>query len=59
MMCLDKNAKIISTTGYTSRELYQIRNDKNINTGKDFYMVGMGHASTVAFAVSLNSPKSK
>lgn len=60
MMCLDKNAKIISTTGYTSRELYQMRNDKNINTGKDFYMVGgMGHASTVAFAVSLNSPKSK
>ncbi|OUW73502.1 MAG: phosphonopyruvate decarboxylase [Pelagibacteraceae bacterium TMED216] len=57
---LKNNTKIISTTGYTSRELYQIRKNKKNNNGKDFYMVGgMGHTSTVAFAVSLINTKSQ
>ena len=34
-------SKIISTTGYTSRELFQIRKYKNTHyQGNDFYMVG-------------------
>ena len=55
---IDKNTKIISTTGYTSRELFQIRSSKNTNIGQDFYMVGgMGHATSVSIGVALNSKK--
>ena len=39
---IKKNTKLISTTGYTSRELFQIRKHENIKVGKDFYMVGGG-----------------
>ena len=47
---------IISTTGYTSRELHQIRKDKNIKNGKDFYMVGgMGHTSMIGLTSSIFS----
>ncbi len=54
-----KNTRIISTTGYTSRELYQIRRNEKFKKGKDFYMVGgMGHASSVALGVSLKKKKS-
>ena len=50
------NSKIVSTTGYTSRELMQIRKNKKIKKGKDFYMVGgMGHSSAVAAGYSINS----
>ena len=46
---IKKNTRIISTTGYTSRELFKIRKEKNISNGKDFYMVGgMGHSLSVA-----------
>ena len=50
--------KIISTTGYTSRELMELRKKFNFNKGKDFYMVGgMGHSSSVAVGYALNSKK--
>jgi phosphonopyruvate decarboxylase len=50
-----KDTKIISTTGYTSRELFQIRKNKNLKAGKDFYMVGgMGHSLMVSLGHSLN-----
>ena len=55
---ISDNTKIISTTGYTSRELAQIRKEKRLFKGKDFYMVGaMGHASMVSLGYSLNSKK--
>ena len=55
---ISNDTKIISTTGYTSRELAQIRKEKKLFKGKDFYMVGgMGHASMVSFGYSLNSKK--
>ena len=55
---ISNNSKIISTTGYTSRELMQIRKEKKLFKGKDFYMVGgMGHASMVSLGYSLNSKK--
>ena len=45
---LSSNSLIVSTTGYTSRELYQLRYLKGENTSKDFLMVGgMGHAVSV------------
>ena len=37
---ITKSNEIVSTTGYTSRELYQIRLDNDFKLGKDFYMVG-------------------
>lgn len=47
--------KIISTTGFTSREVYEIRKNKNIIKGKDFYMIGgMGHAGMVSLGVAIN-----
>ena len=54
---IKKNSKIISTTGYTSRELYMLRKEKNfLNKGKDFYMVGgMGHAGMLSLGYSLYS----
>lgn len=53
---IKKNTRIISNTGLTSRELYQIRKEENIHNGKDFYMVGgMGHSSMVALGCSLKN----
>jgi phosphonopyruvate decarboxylase len=53
---INKNTRIISTTGYTSRELFQIRKNKKCKNGKDFYMVGgMGHASMTSLGYSLSS----
>ena len=55
---IPKKSKIISTTGYTSRELMEIRNENKIYKGEDFYMVGgMGHSSSVAAGYALNSKK--
>ena len=55
---IHSKSKIISTTGYTSRELLQIRKEKKLYKGNDFYMVGgMGHASAVALGYSLCSKK--
>ncbi len=51
-----KNTKIISSTGYNSRELIYLRNKYNFKNSKDFYMVGgMGHTSSVALGYSLFS----
>lgn len=58
LLNLKKNDKIISTTGYTSRELYQIRKNLKVRNGKDFYMVGgMGHALSVTLGYLLSSKK--
>lgn len=55
---IPKKCKIISTTGYTSRELMEIRKNKMNSNGNDFYMVGgMGHASSVALGYALNYKK--
>ena len=52
------DSRIISTTGYTSRELIELRKKLNIKKGKDFYMVGgMGHSSSVALGYAINSKK--
>ncbi len=54
---INKNTHLISTTGYTSRELHQIRKDLNLKKGKDFYMVGgMGHTSILASGFAMNKP---
>ena len=51
-----KNTRIISSTGYNSRELIYIRKKYQIKNSKDFYMVGgMGHTSSVALGYSISS----
>ncbi len=51
---------IISTTGKTSRELFELRVKKGQGHGRDFLTVGsMGHSSSIAFGVALNKPEKK
>ena len=55
---LEKNSKVISSTGYNSRELMYLRNKYKLINTKDFYMVGgMGHAASVALGYSLSTKK--
>ena len=51
---LQNKTKIISSTGYNSRELMHLRKKYEFKNSKDFYMVGgMGHTSSVALGYSL------
>lgn len=51
---------IVSTTGKTSRELFEIREKKQQSHKYDFLTVGsMGHSSSIALGVALNKPESK
>ena len=55
---LDNKSKIISSTGYNSREIMHIRKKYQLKKSKDFYMVGgMGHTSSVALGYSLSTTK--
>lgn len=52
------NYSIVSTTGVTSRELFEYRASKNLGHSKDFLTVGgMGHASQIALGVGMHSKK--
>ena len=58
LLKLKKNNKIISSTGFNSRELMYLRNKLKITNGSDFYMVGgMGHTTSVALGYSLSNKK--
>jgi len=51
---LKKSDIIVSTTGKTSRELYEYRDRTNGDHSKDFLTVGsMGHASQIALGIAL------
>ena len=53
---IQKKTKIVSSTGYNSRELMYLREKYNLKNSRDFYMVGgMGHTSSVALGYSLSS----
>ena len=55
---IDKKTKLIATTGFTSRELHQIRTSRKEKKGQDFYMVGgMGHSSMVSLGISIKTSK--
>jgi phosphonopyruvate decarboxylase len=52
------DAVIVSTTGMTSRELYEIRAVRGEEPGCDFLTVGsMGHASQIALGIALAQPQ--
>lgn len=51
---------IISTTGKTSRELFELREACGQGHGMDFLTVGsMGHSSSIALGVAINKPDRK
>ncbi len=55
---INKKTDLISTTGFTSREVHQLRINKSLKKGNDFYMVGaMGHSSMVTLGNSLFKKK--
>jgi phosphonopyruvate decarboxylase len=55
---IGSKAPIVSTTGKTSRELYEICKKNNLNIDRIFLTVGsMGHASMIALGVAINKPK--
>ena len=55
---IKSKTKIISSTGYNSRELIYLKNKHMIKKGNDFYMVGgMGHTTSVALGYSLSTKK--
>ncbi len=54
------NTFFVSTTGKTSRELFEIRERRNQKHCNDFLTVGsMGCASTIAFGIALKKPDKK
>lgn len=55
---LEKEEYVVSTTGKASREIFEIREKLHMGHGGDFLTVGsMGHASSLALAISLSSDK--
>ena len=57
---LDENAVVVSTTGKTSREIFEIRERKGQSHEKDFLTVGsMGHCSSIALGIALAKPHLK
>ena len=56
LKCIKNDMRIISSTGYTSREMMYLRKKNNHKKGKDFYMVGgMGHTASVALGYAMTS----
>ncbi|HIC38288.1 MAG TPA: phosphonopyruvate decarboxylase [Candidatus Marinimicrobia bacterium] len=54
---LDDNAIVVSTTGKTSREIFEIREKNRQSHEKDFLTVGsMGHCSDIALGIALAKP---
>ncbi len=57
---IPNNAVIVSTTGKTSREIFEIREKNNEPHFKDFLTVGsMGHCSSIALGIALSQTKRK
>lgn len=57
---VSKEDIIISTTGKTSRELFEIREQNKQSHKYDFLTVGsMGHSSSIALGIALNKPNTR
>ena len=54
---LDDNTIVVSTTGKTSREIFEIREKNGQSHEQDFLTVGsMGHCSAIALGIALAKP---
>lgn len=52
---MEDNSVVVSTTGKSSREVFEIRARNKMGHGKDFLTVGgMGHASQIALGIALS-----
>jgi phosphonopyruvate decarboxylase len=57
---LSEECFTVSTTGFISRELFNIRSNFSGDARNDFMMVGsMGHASSIAFGLAIANPQKK
>ena len=57
---LDNNIIVVSTTGKTSREIFNIRKNNNQSHDQDFLTVGsMGHCSSIALGLAIARPDKK
>jgi phosphonopyruvate decarboxylase len=57
---LPDSIRYVSTTGKTSRELFEIRERNNQGHGRDFLCVGsMGCASSIALGLALSRPENR
>ena len=57
---LDSNVIVVSTTGKTSREIFEIRENKGHSHQQDFLTVGsMGHCSSIALGIAIAKPDRK
>jgi phosphonopyruvate decarboxylase len=55
---IDRNSLIVSTTGKTSREVFELREKNSDTHERDFLTVGsMGHTSAIALGLALSTPK--
>jgi len=55
---LGDNDMIVSTTGMTSRELFEYREEMKQDHNNDFLTVGsMGHASQIALGIAMSKPE--
>lgn len=60
IIAVSKEDPVISTTGKTSRELFEIRAENKESHKYDFLTVGsMGHASSIALGIALHKPDRK
>jgi len=52
------DAPMVTTTGFTSREMFELRVAREEQPGQDFLTVGsMGHCSSIALGVAIANPK--
>lgn len=59
LSCISPGDLVVSTTGKTSRELFELRQAAGQGHAQDFLTVGsMGHASSIALGLSLATDKS-
>jgi len=57
---IPENTFVVSTTGFTSRELFEIRESLEMNHSRDFLTIGgMGFSSQIAAGIALSKPNLK
>jgi phosphonopyruvate decarboxylase len=57
---LPENSIVVSTTGYTSREIFEIRKREGQSHNQDFLTVGsMGHCLSIAIGIAIVKPERK
>ncbi len=58
LSCLNRDDMVVSTTGKTSREVFELREKRGQGHDNDFLTVGgMGHTSSIAFGMAIGTDK--